>query len=627
KMHWSVVVTVCLCLSVSSFAVKVPGKDSVQDETSPTIEENKAITESPVSETVDTNSKEGDHVVLQPDNTITESPILESVVTNSKHGDHIVHQPDDTITESPILESVVTSKDEDNTPASSTIVPVVEPTDAPKTKIGSRILFLAPVVFHSHTLDYLSVAETLASNGHQITMVWPMKFNKPYLHREVVLPIKDDVGTLLPNPFEAGRSAGFDNLYVWVDKCIEALKSPEIQNIKKEQFDFIVVSAFLSDCILSVVHEMQIPFAYVYPNILAGGHMYGLAGTPLFLSFTPNIMMALTSTLDGLSFTDRFLGILMELFMNGLDRYMAASMESEVRAQGLCSPDMPPLMDIAHNSSLFIVNSIRSMDPVGQPMVQNVVYAGGIHLKDAKPLTGELKEWVESSGDAGFIYMSFGSIIKSSQMPEEYRQVFIKAFSSIDQKVLWKFDQETMADLPDNVRLRKWLPQQDILGHPKLRLFITHGGLHSITEAVNNGVPVLGVPLFADQFSNMAQVQNRGWGKAIDWNNFTADALVQSIHEVINSQSMKKEAVRLSKIMRDQIISPKDNVNYWVDYAIRHKGAYHLKCPATYMPWYRLYNVDVWLSLAVVLALSLYLQYLMLRTCYRCLRPSKHKIE
>ncbi|CAL4179986.1 unnamed protein product, partial [Meganyctiphanes norvegica] len=108
--------------------------------------------------------------------------------------------------------------------------------------------------------------------------------------------------------------------------------------------------------------------------------------------------------------------------------------------------------------------SIRTMDPVGQPIVQSVVYAGGIHLKDANPLTGELEEWAQSSGDAGFIYMSFGSIVKPSEMPEEYRQVFIKAFSSIDQKVLWKFDQETMADLPDNVRLRKWLPQQDILG-------------------------------------------------------------------------------------------------------------------------------------------------------------------
>ncbi|CAL4110601.1 unnamed protein product, partial [Meganyctiphanes norvegica] len=179
-MHWSVLVTVSLCLSVSSFAEKVPGKDSVQEETSPpSNEENEAITESPVPEIVEINSKEDDQIVPQPD-IITESSVPESVPG------------------SPILEDIVISNDKDISIASSTIVPVVEPTDVPTTKTGSRILFLAPIVMYSHTLDYLGVAETLASNGHEITMVSAMKFNKPYLHREVLLPMRD-INTMLPN--------------------------------------------------------------------------------------------------------------------------------------------------------------------------------------------------------------------------------------------------------------------------------------------------------------------------------------------------------------------------------------------------------------------------------------------
>ena len=52
----------------------------------------------------------------------------------------------------------------------------------------------------------------------------------------------------------------------------------------------------------------------------------------------------------------------------------------------------------------------------------------------------------------------------SFKMPEKYRKMFIGAFSRLQQKVLWKWETEHMEDLPENVKLFKWLPQQDILG-------------------------------------------------------------------------------------------------------------------------------------------------------------------
>ena len=43
--------------------------------------------------------------------------------------------------------------------------------------------------------------------------------------------------------------------------------------------------------------------------------------------------------------------------------------------------------------------------------------------------------------------------------------------------ILWKWDEDNIADLPKNVMTQKWVPQQDILAHPNLKLFVTHGGL------------------------------------------------------------------------------------------------------------------------------------------------------
>lgn len=88
-------------------------------------------------------------------------------------------------------------------------------------------------------------------------------------------------------------------------------------------------------------------------------------------------------------------------------------------------------------------------------------------------------------------------------MPMEHLQAFVRAFSSLKQKVLWKWDVDTIEGVEKggNIKLVKWAPQQDLLGHSKIRAFVSHGGLLSTQEAAYHGVPLVGVPLFGDQIS------------------------------------------------------------------------------------------------------------------------------
>ena len=76
-------------------------------------------------------------------------------------------------------------------------------------------------------------------------------------------------------------------------------------------------------------------------------------------------------------------------------------------------------------------------------------------------------------------------------MSKEKREMFLNTFKGQKEKILWKWETESMEDQPDNVMLSKWLPQQEVLAHPNVKLFITHGGQSSFQESLCHGKPVV----------------------------------------------------------------------------------------------------------------------------------------
>lgn len=55
----------------------------------------------------------------------------------------------------------------------------------------------------------------------------------------------------------------------------------------------------------------------------------------------------------------------------------------------------------------------------------------------------------------------------------------------------------------------------------------------------------------------------------------------------------REAAKQKSRIMRDRQNKPIDDVIYWVEYVVRHKGAKHLRVPYLDMPNYQIYLLDV----------------------------------
>ncbi|XP_025198939.1 LOW QUALITY PROTEIN: 2-hydroxyacylsphingosine 1-beta-galactosyltransferase-like, partial [Melanaphis sacchari] len=214
-----------------------------------------------------------------------------------------------------------------------------------------------------------------------------------------------------------------------------------------------------------------------------------------------------------------------------------------------------------------------------------------------------LQDYINSASH-GVIFFSFGSIVNLSNLPKEKLDSILNVISRLKQKVIIKWVPDKSIKLPHNVKVGSWLPQNDILAHSNVKLFITHGGLHSIEEAVYNGKPVIGIPFFADQLSNMRHVEKNGYGKLITYNKLTEESFENAVEEVLTNPTFKDKSTIQSKVYKDQPMTPLDRAIYWIEYVIRNDGAKYLKSSSIGLntAQYFLFDVSLFLlSLTIVI--------------------------
>ncbi|KAM5284372.1 UDP-glucuronosyltransferase 2B31-like isoform 2-T2 [Hipposideros larvatus] len=239
-----------------------------------------------------------------------------------------------------------------------------------------------------------------------------------------------------------------------------------------------------------------------------------------------------------------------------------------------------------------------------RPLLPHFEFVGGLHCKPAKPLPKEMEEFAQSSEENGIVVFTLGSMV--SNMTEEMTNVIASALAQIPQKVIWKFDGKKPDTLGTNTRLYKWIPQNDLLGHPKTKAFITHGGTNGIYEAIYHGIPMVGIPLFADQPDNIARVKDKGAAVSLDFNTMSSSDLLNALKTVINDPLYKKNAMKLSRIHHDQPMKPLDRAVFWIEFVMRHKGAKHLR-PASYdLTWFQYHSLDVIGFLLACVAIAIF---------------------
>jgi UDP:flavonoid glycosyltransferase YjiC (YdhE family) len=151
-----------------------------------------------------------------------------------------------------------------------------------------------------------------------------------------------------------------------------------------------------------------------------------------------------------------------------------------------------------------------------------------------------LVSFVDGSGDAGFIIVSFGSMLRGDGLPKYFRRLFLSVFARLPQRVVWKWeDQSKLGEneefIPSNVKTISWLPQQELLSRRNARLFISHGGLLSKQETIFHGVPAIFLPVWADQPINAQKAEDDGYAIRLCWDELTEEILYNAIQAILTN--------------------------------------------------------------------------------------------
>ena len=137
------------------------------------------------------------------------------------------------------------------------------------------------------------------------------------------------------------------------------------------------------------------------------------------------------------------------------------------------------------------------------------------------------------------VYISIGTILKGA---EKFFRACVEAFRddavTVVISVGKSFDIAKLGDLPKHFIVRQTVPQVAVL--QQAALFITHGGMNSVSEAMAAGIPMVVIPFVSDQPVNAAQVQRLGLGRVLDYKAITPEILRDTAFAVMDDMQIKK---------------------------------------------------------------------------------------
>uniref|UniRef100_A0AAY4CWK5 UDP-glucuronosyltransferase n=1 Tax=Denticeps clupeoides TaxID=299321 RepID=A0AAY4CWK5_9TELE len=506
--------------------------------------------------------------------------------------------------------------------------------------LGGKVLVFP--VDGSHWINMKVLIEELHSKGHSITVIrpsnsWYLNENSPYY---TSIPIKmgsfdkDFASAFGKRLIQLRRKGGaffktmmlgreiadlFSDMHREMCESLSVFFEDEkqMQSLEDSKYDLVLTDPAFGGGVL-IAHRLGLPLVFNVRWSIRGEAHFAIAPSPL--SYVPFPGAELT---DKMTFIQRVQNVVSYAY----NEYMFSQM-TDPYYNAFCHRHFGPDVDyvtLFQDADIWLMRNDFTFE-FPRPTMPNIVYMGGFQCKPSKPLPDDLEKFVQSAGDHGVVIMSLGTLF--DELPTDIADEIAAAFSQLPQKVVWRHKGSRPSTLGNNTLLVDWMPQNDLLGHPKTKVFVAHGGTNGVQEAIYHGVPIVGLPLAFDQPDNLSRMQARGTAKVVDIVTMDRVVFLDALKEVLYEPTYRENMQRLSRIHRDQPMKPLDQAMFWIEYVMRHRGAPHLRTQSFRMSWLAYHSVDIIATLlASLLLMAIIIIFAIRFVCCKAFVKNKVKPE
>ncbi|CAL2042405.1 unnamed protein product [Caenorhabditis brenneri] len=460
-----------------------------------------------------------------------------------------------------------------------------------------KYLIISPIYSFSHVKFMSNIADKLADHGHEV-VVFQQQILESLRDKKVISNPSIKVINYEANEkgkeFYKTRAKSTVSKYWTTNQaatpwaadqfaesmskdlehmCLQVFRDQSLHaQLKSENFDVFISEPF-DPCGLYLGDYLRIPTSIVAMASSRIDPIQWAVGQPSGMNFIPG-PDSIYGKESGI--WDRINNIWMFFMRTRMFRNVYWNLLNTIRAETGVS--IRNIDEIVADSAFLFYNSNPYLD-FPFPSLTKCVPIGGFSMNVSSWRNEKLSDRLNKILDEKkkTVYISFGSVIRSIDMPEEYKNGIIGMMKTMPNVTfIWKYedenDEKIKRRIPDNAHLMNWLPQPALLADSRISLFVTHGGLGSVMEVAYAGIPAITVPLLFDQPMNGEVLRRHGGAEVyskLDMKD--SKKLAEVIQRMLSDPGYYTKAKRLSNLLQKQPIDPVERLIKHAEFAAEFK--------------------------------------------------------